>query len=185
MIGEVLPVARGVVMRTPSPADADAIAQAYLRNREHLRPWEPQRDEEFFTTAAHAARVLDQLALAEAGHMAPWLLDDGEQVLGAVTLSNIMFGPLRSANLGYWVDAGQTGRGLATAAVAVACRIADERLGLHRLQAGTLVDNAASQRVLTKSGFEHIGTARDYLHIDGQWRDHVLFQKILNNRPAF
>jgi ribosomal-protein-alanine N-acetyltransferase len=50
-------------------------------------------------------------------------------------------------------------------------------LDLHRLEAGTLVDNLASQRVLTKNGFERIGLARNYLHISGAWRDHVLFQR--------
>ena len=51
------------------------------------------------------------------------------------------------------------------------------RLGLHRLEAGTLVDNVASQRVLEKNGFELIGLARNYLHIAGAWRDHLLFQR--------
>jgi len=49
-------------------------------------------------------------------------------------------------------------------------------LGLHRLEAGTLIDNLASQRVLEKNGFEAIGLARGYLHIGGEWRDHMLFQ---------
>jgi ribosomal-protein-alanine N-acetyltransferase len=50
-------------------------------------------------------------------------------------------------------------------------------LGLHRLEAGTLVDNPASQRVLEKNGFELVGLARNYLHIGGEWRDHLLYQR--------
>ncbi|MGW2940119.1 GNAT family N-acetyltransferase [Streptomyces sp. NPDC001156] len=42
--------------------------------------------------------------------------------------------------------------------------------------------NLGSQRVLAKCGFEAIGTARNYLHNDGEWRNHMLFQKILNDR---
>ena len=49
---------------------------------------------------------------------------------------------------------------------------------LHRLQAATLVDNHASQRVLEKNAFERIGLARRYLHIGGDWRDHILFQRV-------
>jgi ribosomal-protein-alanine N-acetyltransferase len=41
---------------------------------------------------------------------------------------------------------------------------------------GLFVDNVASQRVLEKNGFEQVGIARGYLHIGGEWRDHVLFQ---------
>lgn len=57
-------------------------------------------------------------------------------------------------------------------------RAAREEFGLHRLEAGTLVDNKASQRVLTKCGFAEIGLAPGFLHIDGAWRDHVLFQRL-------
>jgi ribosomal-protein-alanine N-acetyltransferase len=32
--------------------------------------------------------------------------------------------------------------------------------------------------VLTKAGFEQFGLARRYLHIGGDWRDHVLFQRL-------
>jgi ribosomal-protein-alanine N-acetyltransferase len=58
------------------------------------------------------------------------------------------------------------------------CRWAFGPGGLHRLEAGTMLENVASQRVLEKNGFERIGIAREYLHIDGDWRDHVLFQKV-------
>jgi ribosomal-protein-alanine N-acetyltransferase len=39
------------------------------------------------------------------------------------------------------------------------------------------VDNVASQRVLERNGFERIGLARRYLHVGGDWRDHILFQR--------
>jgi ribosomal-protein-alanine N-acetyltransferase len=110
------------------------------------------------------------------------LLVLGQEVVGTVTLSNVALGPFRSANLGYWVDAQHVGHGLATVAVRAACQAADEQLGLHRVEAGTVIANLASQRVLAKCGFALIGTAPGYLHIDGQWRDHVLFQKVLNSR---
>lgn len=74
------------------------------------------------------------------------------------------------------------GRGLATAAVTQACAAADTELGLHRVEAGTLLDNVPSQRVLAKCGFEEFGVAPSYLYINGAWRDHRLFQRILNDR---
>lgn len=56
--------------------------------------------------------------------------------------------------------------------------LAFTELGLHRVQAATLLNNAGSQRVLEKNGFERIGVARRYLRIAGKWQDHVLFQRI-------
>ena len=101
---------------------------------------------------------------------------DNDRIAGIAALSNVVRGPLQSANLGYWVGERVNGRGLATDSVRELIPIAFGDLGLHRLEAGTLVDNRASQRVLEKNGFERIGIARGYLHIGGAWRDHVLFQ---------
>ncbi|MFF5230934.1 hypothetical protein [Dactylosporangium sp. NPDC000521] len=43
----------------------------------------------------------------------------------------------------------------------------------------------ATQRVLAGNGFERIGAARDYLFLDGAWRDALVFKRILNDRrPA-
>jgi len=105
------------------------------------------------------------------------ILDDGEPA-GWVGLSNIVRGPLQSAILSYWMDEGHTRRGLASAAVGEVVEHAFGELGLHRLEAGTLVDNVASQRVLEKNGFERIGVAPRYLKIAGEWRDHLLFQRL-------
>ncbi|MFD7918794.1 GNAT family N-acetyltransferase [Streptomyces sp. NPDC059740] len=163
--------------------DAPAMLVAYLRNREHLRPWEPDRSAEFFTLAGQRAYVGHRVAEQEAGRLQGWVLLDGDRIVGTLTLSGLVRGPFRSADLGYWVDAEYTGRGLATAAVDRVCRAAEADLGLHRIQAGVLPVNAASQSVLERSGFTRIGLAPDYLHIAGAWRDHLLYQRILHTRP--
>jgi ribosomal-protein-alanine N-acetyltransferase len=174
----------GTVLRTATPADAQALCAAYVDNREHLAPWEPRRDERFFTVEGQAGRLAERLREYEAGRMVPWLLVAGDgRVVGTITLSGITLGPFCSAYLGYWTAAGHQGRGLATAAVKAVCGIAAGELGLHRIEATTLVDNLRSQRVLERCGFEPIGTAPRYLHIDGRWRDHRLFQRILHDAP--
>nr|WP_229834408.1 GNAT family protein [Streptomyces xantholiticus] len=171
-------------MRTPLPGDAEALCAAYVDNREHLAPWEPRRADEFFTVEGQAHRLAERLLEYEAGRLVPWLLIAGDgRVVGTITLSGITRGPFCSAYLGYWTAVDQQGRGLATAAVEAVCAAADDALGLHRIEASTLVDNVRSQRVLEKCGFQPIGLAPRYLHIDGAWRDHRLFQRILHDRP--
>jgi ribosomal-protein-alanine N-acetyltransferase len=115
--------------------------------------------------------------IAEAGRHSWLILDDGEPA-GFVGLSNIVRGPLQSAILSYWVDQGHNRRGLATRAVAAVVDFAFGQLGLHRVEAGTLPDNFGSQRVLEKNGFERYGLARRFLLIAGEWRDHVLFERV-------
>ncbi|MGW0802675.1 GNAT family N-acetyltransferase [Nonomuraea sp. NPDC002799] len=174
-----------VVLRPATEQDAEAVLRACLRNREHLRRWEPRRPEEYFTLSGQAHRLTNLLAQQADGRAMAWVLADGDEVVGRMTLNDIVRGPFLNANLGYWIDAGYAGRGLTTKAVLEVCRMADQDLGLHRIAAGTLLDNAASQSVLGKCGFELFGTAPRYLEIDGRWQDHRLFQRILNERPAF
>ncbi|MEO3873792.1 GNAT family N-acetyltransferase [Nonomuraea sp. B12E4] len=184
MIDEI-PLSGGVMLRLISEQDAQALADAYVRNRDHLRRWEPRRPDDFFTAEGQAQRVNALLDKHAVGQTVPWVLADGDLIVGCATLNDIVRGPFLNAHLGYWIDAGYTGRGLATETTLTVCRIADEVLGLHRIAAATLLDNAASQSVLRKAGFELVGTAPRYLEIDGKWQDHRQFQLILNDRPAF
>lgn len=181
--GVLLP---GYEIRPLTIDDAPALSDAYARNRDHLAPWEPRRQEEFFTEAWQLEDARAKIAAAAAGQQDFWLIWHGSgqdaEVVGRVNLSNIARGAFQSANLGYWVDHRHTGRGLATAAVrAIVRRAAD--LGLHRLEAGTLAHNEASQAVLRRCGFEQFGMASKYLFIAGAWQDHVVFQKILHDDP--
>ncbi|WP_031008407.1 GNAT family N-acetyltransferase [Streptomyces sp. NRRL F-5727] len=169
-----------VGVREARAADAGALAEALGRNRGHMRATEPDRDERYYTAERQAER------LADGGRR--WFAVEGdggddERIVGAAILSGIVLGPFRSASLGYWVDGERTGRGIASLLVAEVLRAARDELGLHRIEASTLLDNHASQRVLAKAGFERIGTAPRYLHIAGAWRDHHLFQRILHDQP--
>lgn len=56
--------------------------------------------------------------------------------------------------------------------------VAFRDLGLHRVQAETLLHNVASQRVLARNGFVRYGTAPQYLRIAGRWQDHAMFQAL-------
>ncbi|MEU8886937.1 GNAT family N-acetyltransferase [Streptomyces sp. NPDC048442] len=172
-------ISDGIELRPAALTDADALAAAYRRNREHLRPWEPRRPESFFTAEGQAERLGALCADRDAGRAVAWVLADGEQVIGTFNLTNVVLGPFRSASLGYWVDVSYVGRGLATAAVRRVCEAARDETGLHRVEAATMLANTGSQRVLAKCGFEEIGVAGRYLHIDGAWRDHRVFQRVL------
>ncbi|MEV4089574.1 GNAT family N-acetyltransferase, partial [Nonomuraea fuscirosea] len=111
MIEEVK-LAGDVVLRPVTEHDARPLLDAYLRNRDHLRRWEPRRPEEFFTERGQTRRLTSLLEQQAAGQAVAWVLAEGESVVGRMTLSNIVRGPWLSGDLGYWTDAGHTGRGL-------------------------------------------------------------------------
>jgi [ribosomal protein S5]-alanine N-acetyltransferase len=175
-------IPEGYDIRELAGDDAPALAAAYRRNRDHLAPWDPRREESFFTDEGQASTVAAQLESASRGQLIAWVLTYDDAIVGRVNLNNIVLGVLRSGSLGYWVDAGHQRRGLATGAVEFACAQAQGR-GLHRVDAGTLLHNVASQRVLERCGFEPYGLAPKFLFIAGDWQDHKLYQRILHDNP--
>lgn len=166
------------IIRPLAVADAPELADLYARNRDFLAPFDPFRPGGFFRERGQRERLERMLADRAADRGYGYAILDRGVVAGTISLSNVVRGPLQSASVGYWVDRERNGRGLASAALGALVELAFGELALHRLEAGTLLDNLASQRVLAKNGFDRIGVARDYLLIAGRWRDHVLFQRI-------
>lgn len=152
---------------------------AYRENRAHLAPWDPLREEGFFTEAGQTAQLELKLSALSAGTEQPWILTSGSTMIGAIALTGIVRGVFLSAHVGYWVDARYQGRGICSAALRVVMEHARDELGLHRLQASVLPHNAPSRSVLARAGFTLIGTAESYLRIEGRWQDHLLYQRIL------
>ncbi|WP_079571836.1 GNAT family N-acetyltransferase [Krasilnikoviella flava] len=161
--------------------DGPALAAAYARNRAHLEPWEPVRPAEFYEAERQTQLAATELSSHEAGRSVPLVLERDSAIVGRANLSDIVRGAFCNTHLGYWVDGELAGRGVMTAAVAAACAHARDDLGLHRVQAATLLHNGASQKVLARTGFDRIGTAPRYLRIAGRWQDHALFQRILHD----
>lgn len=164
--------------------DVPTLVELLRANREFMSPWEPDRDEEFFTAPGQQDSVRAALERYEQGAALPHvILDATDRVVGRITLNEIVRGPFQSASMGYWLNRSDNGRGLTTTAVMHVKDVAFDELGLHRIQASTLLDNVRSQRVLERTGFVRFGLAPAYLHIAGQWRDHALYQ-VLTPRPA-
>ncbi|WP_040157805.1 GNAT family N-acetyltransferase [Nigerium massiliense] len=164
--------------RRVRPEDADALAALVQRNREFLKPWEPQRDEAHYTVAGQRAGIDAALEQYERGLMVPQVILDDVDIVGRVFLTGIAYGAARSCDITYWVSGEANGRGIATDAVGQLRQYAFDVMGLHRVQAASLVHNVASQKVLERNGFRRFGLAPSYLHIAGRWQDHVLFQAL-------
>jgi ribosomal-protein-alanine N-acetyltransferase len=162
--------------------DAHELAALVSDNRAFLAPYDPIRPDVWFTEPGQTAVLEDLLRQADAGRALAWaIIDDDGRIAGRITLTGIEHGPYRNARVGYWVAQGANGRGLASAALGELLVHAFTALGLHRVEASTLVDNVRSQAVLRRNGFTRIGLAPRYLHIAGEWRDHLLWQRIADD----
>jgi ribosomal-protein-alanine N-acetyltransferase len=83
-----------------------------------------------------------------------------------------------SAEMGYWLSEELWGRGIATRAVTAMSDWAFEHYDLTRVFAMAFAHNAASIRVLEKSGFEREGVLRRSAVKNGVVLDQVLFAKV-------
>jgi len=159
--------------------DAPVLADTLRRSRDFLAPWEPIRRDDYFT--ADSQRAVIGVALEQYGQgtcVPRVILDESGRLVGRITLNGIVRGAFQSCSVGYWLGASDNGRGLATAALRDLVRIAFEELGLHRVQAESLLHNVRSQRVLDRAGFTRYGVAPTYLKIAGQWQDCALYQNV-------
>ena len=158
--------------------DVPDLAELLRANRDWLAPWDPVREESYYTEDGQRQIVTELLRV---GTSLPYaILLDG-RMAGRVNLNNVVRGPFLSASLGYWVAEDAGGRGVASAAVATVLHAAFTEHGLHRVEAGTLLHNVRSQRVLERNGFTRFGMAPRYLRIAGEWQDHYLYQILAEN----
>ena len=130
-----------------------------------------------------AAMVRRLRAEARAGQCLPFVITYGGVVVGQLTVGGISYGSLRSAHVGYWVDEAVAGRGIAPTAVALAVDHCFGPLRLHRIEVNIRPENTASRRVAEKLGFRLEGLRPRYLHIDGDWRDHLGFALTADEVP--
>jgi [ribosomal protein S5]-alanine N-acetyltransferase len=175
-----MPVTRLITLE-----DAKPFARLVTANRGYLAPWSPLQAAAYFTADGQRTVLTRDLASYERGAMLPLaIVDSGGAVCGRINLNSIIRGAFQSASVGYWVSESHAGRGLASAAVADVIDAGFGRLGLHRLEASTLLHNTPSQRVLARNRFRPFAVAEAYLNIAGRWQDHILFQLLNQEYPA-
>jgi ribosomal-protein-alanine N-acetyltransferase len=168
------------------PEHIDALLAYHQRNEKHLARWEPARSTDFFTRSywsTYAAAVQDDAYHGRA-HRFVAMLRGSRQIIASVNVTNIVHGVFQAGVLGYSVDATHQARGYGSETVGTIVTWCFRNIGLHRVEANYQPSNERSGRLLRSLGFTVEGYARDYLFIDGAWRDHVLTAKIRNDAAA-
>lgn len=176
-----------VTLRPLRMRDAPAWMDARRRNMEWLRPWEatpPAGSAAFGTSAAVFTTMTRRLrAEARGGRGLPFVVLYDGTFAGQLNVAGIVRGSVDSAHIGYWVDQRVAGRGVTPTAVALAVDHCFGPVGLHRVEVNIRPENTASRRVVEKLGFREEGLRERYLHIAGDWRDHLSFALVREELP--
>ncbi len=94
----------------------------------------------------------------------------GKQLVGCISMHSVTE-RTRSGEIGCWVRASQTGKGIATAAVALVVLFGFEELKLHKIVLRAAVDNPASRRIAERMDFVYEGTQRHEELMQRGWVD--------------
>jgi ribosomal-protein-alanine N-acetyltransferase len=166
--------------------DHSAWRALRTESRAHLTQWEPDWTERDETIEAFRIRLrsYERQHRTRAGLSLFAREISTAKLVGGVTLSDIRFHASHSATIGYWIGAPYLRRGYGLAMVERLLCYAFEELRLNRVEAACQPGNSASRALLAKAGFREEGIARDYLFINGAWRDHFLFARTARDHVA-
>jgi len=177
-----------LVLTLPGPDAAVRLVSYFESNREHLAHWEPPFPRGIFTNAFWQRRLIMNRQEYRAGKSMRLVLQDREDVDGAVVgltnFTQFVRGAFMGCTLGYSLDQDAQGKGLMYEALTAAIRHVFDGIGMHRVQANYLPTNERSGSLLRRLGFQVEGYARDYIFIRDEWRDHILTALVHNNAAA-
>jgi ribosomal-protein-alanine N-acetyltransferase len=179
-------------LRLARPGMEAAMARFLAENFPgHLDRWSPPPAAGFFTESFWAERLAMSVEEFHADRAVRFVMQAREPgrlappdapIVGTINYTNIVRGAFHACHLGYQVDRRDEGRGLMAEALRATNEFMFDALRLHRIMANFRPENERSRRLLERLGFVREGLARDYLFIDGAWRDHVLTSL---THPAF
>lgn len=167
-------------LRPLEPWQAAEFSAYTARHRDHLAPWLPWAawivDEE--SARAFLQRYAD--TTARDGGRIYGLWSDGELVGGA--LFRIFEPDAGVCEIGVWLSAAATGRGLVTRAVAAMVDWAVDVRGIRRIEWHCVPDNLPSKAVAERLGFRLDGILREAFAYDGRVQDVEVWSLLATDR---
>jgi len=151
-----------LLLRAWSATDAPALQPVLAANVAHLGPWIPARVSTPLPVPELAVRLAGYDADFTGGRAFRYALltHDATQLLGEADLfpraasGRVPLAEADHVELGYWLDASATGRGLATEAAGALFAVAETLPGMTHVDIRCDVANGASAAVPKRLGFE-------------------------------
>ena len=170
-----------LILSVPTPVSAGAVTDYLLKNRSFHQPYQMIHGDEYYTKREQKQYLKSDMdAFFKGTQFGFWLRErsDPSTIIGRLSFTGIVRGALQSCLMGYHIDQDKQGEGLMTEAIFEGCRYMFEIRGIHRIQADIMPDNLRSLHTIKRCGFVCQGLNREYMAIDGQWRDHMIFSRI-------
>lgn len=176
-----------LTLRPMRYSDRRAWREVRQRNVQWLSPWDATMPDEGRQPGMYPPTYFTMVRMmrheAREGRALPFVLEYQGKFVGQLTVGAIWGGSTRGAYLGYWIDQAVAGQGLMTRAVKLVSDYCFNTMQMHRIEINIRPENAASRAVAEKAGYVVESMRPRYLHIDGDWRDHVSYVRF-RDTPA-
>ena len=173
------------LLRLPRYGDFKQWHVLRSESRQFLQPWEPTWRPDELTEGSFRTRVVRNGQEFSSGTAVSFLLFEKETLLvGGITIGYIRRGAAQSCMIGYWVGERYAAQGHMSAALKLVIPYIFSGLQLHRIEAACIPENFKSIRLLENAGFQREGLLREYLKINGQWRDHMMFSLLADKQSS-
>lgn len=164
-----------------SISDKEGLLKFELTNRKFFEDTCLPRGDSYYEVQNFNSIIEELVQDQEKGLVYMYLIyNNFNEIIGRVNLVDVQRGNFNKAELGYRIGEIHQGKGYATKAVNLILKEATNKYKLHRIEAGTSINNIASQIVLIKNGFQFVGKQEKYILLNGKWHDNAIFEKVLD-----
>ena len=165
-----------VVLRRWRPEDEGALTAAVACSARALWAWVPHSADELADPTRFLAAMVAEF---NAGSGYGFAMIDGAELVGSC---NLVWRGGDWAEIGYWVRTDRENRGYATDAVRALSSAGFAALeDLERIELHCDANNAASARVASKAGYEHVDTRTRAAVTKAQSEREMIWAKSRNN----
>ena len=162
-----------IILRRFVEQDIDTIYAVVDRNKDHLMEfmhwmvpdYSREMAQEFFERSTKAADTKESLGFG--------IFRDTD-LLGSIGF--VHFDELAGkTEIGYWIDQGEEGKGIVSAACKTLIDFAFDELGMNRIEIRCSAENTRSAAIPKRFGFKHEGHLREAEFRNGKLHDFLVF----------
>jgi len=168
-----------VIVRPYQPEDAEALREAVVESRDHLRPWMPWADTHQSIEETHEwlQRAIERSNLLEEMILSMWEIETG-RYLGGTGLHPRNW-EIPAFEIGYWLRKSAEGHGYVTEAMQLLVDYALKELKARRIEIRCDERNVRSAAVAHRLGFKQEALLRNHMIApDGVLRNTLIFSRI-------
>ncbi len=169
------PTGVDILLRPLAVSDGPVFQSVRRANAAWLEPWDATSPDPDAPPRTFEELVALYDADGAAARALPLAVEVAGRLVGQVNVGTVVFGSFRSCYVGYWVSRTVAGQMIIPTGVALVGDHLFGRVGLHRMEINIRPRNTASLAVVRKLGFRFEGRRPHYLHIDGDWQEHLSY----------